>query len=271
MEWNDNFNIGVASIDAQHKELVYILKYLQKSIKGNQSQYVFANTIRALVEYTKIHFTDEERFMESIGFPQLGEHKEIHQTLIQEVKHILLRLKRRENIKPIELMRFLNDWVTKHIMNEDQLIGKFVLDETRRAVGNEIIDLTHEEIGNLEYTTKLQALTELYNQQAIPFNEYQKKCCDLILTYCNPKSINNHDDLGRALSSVENLSNNSYIHNDVCEALKRYIITHVSMNEILESFANSKAQLTFLNSMREYNLLSPADHSRYKETITKTV
>lgn len=50
MEWKESFRLGIAEIDAQHKELIKLLSQLQQAIQKGDGQKVYANTIRALVE-----------------------------------------------------------------------------------------------------------------------------------------------------------------------------------------------------------------------------
>ena len=59
----------------------------------------------------------------SIKFEHLEEHKASHKALIQEIVGILTRLKTDENYNALDLIEFLEHWVTDHIIKEDMLIG----------------------------------------------------------------------------------------------------------------------------------------------------
>ncbi len=42
--------------------------------------------LKQLFQYVKIHFKDEEKFIESIDFPLIEEHKKSHQILLKKTK-----------------------------------------------------------------------------------------------------------------------------------------------------------------------------------------
>lgn len=124
MEWHDNYCIGVEEIDHQHKELVEMVSRLQATlVHGNINQEV-ANALRFLVEYTKRHFADEERFMESINYGELAHHKDLHRKLINDVVVVLMDIKKGKSIDPLALVDFLIGWLINHVSYEDKKIGK---------------------------------------------------------------------------------------------------------------------------------------------------
>jgi len=124
MEWQDNYCIGVEEIDQQHKELVKMVSRLQATlVHGNINQEV-ANALRFLVDYTKHHFADEEKFMESINYEELAHHKDLHKKLINDVVLVLTDIKKGKTIDPLALVDFLISWLVNHVSYEDKKIGK---------------------------------------------------------------------------------------------------------------------------------------------------
>lgn len=124
MEWQDNYCIGVEKIDQQHKELVKMVSRLQATlVRGNINQEV-ANALRFLVDYTKHHFADEEKFMESINYEELAHHKDLHKKLINDVVLVLTDIKKGKTVDPLALVDFLISWLVNHVSYEDKKIGK---------------------------------------------------------------------------------------------------------------------------------------------------
>lgn len=124
MEWYDTYSIGVDSIDQQHKELVEMVSLLQSKLSSADVKLELASALRFLVDYTKRHFADEEKFMLLIGHEELPHHKELHKKLINDVVLILMDIKKGKAIDPLAFIDFLTDWLINHIRYEDKKIAK---------------------------------------------------------------------------------------------------------------------------------------------------
>ena len=79
--WDDSWNSYYESIDQQHHVLVDIVNSIDKDNN-------ILTTVESLIDYSALHFTDEESLMVSVGYPELeySEHKTEHNLL----KHALL-------------------------------------------------------------------------------------------------------------------------------------------------------------------------------------
>lgn len=124
MEWYDSYAIGIEAIDKQHQELVLMVSRLQASLTTAKINQETGNAIKFLVDYTKKHFTDEEKLMQKIDFAELENHRKQHRKLIREITDILLGLKKGKSVDVYELIDFLTDWLLNHIKYEDKKIGK---------------------------------------------------------------------------------------------------------------------------------------------------
>ena len=85
------------------------------------------------------HFKDEEEYMSSIKYPQLEEHKKLHQELIDYLASVIKTPAKLEIIKTkmkVVAKRALID----HIMNEDTKIKLFKI--TQGGDSEEIFDIT---------------------------------------------------------------------------------------------------------------------------------
>lgn len=128
MEWNESFNTGIEIIDEQHQSLISHFNKLQSSItKGDASQEI-GNILKFLVDYTKFHFKSEEKLMTIIKYPDLTTQKKDHQEFVNKIVNYLMKLKEGRAINTFNMMHFLINWITKHIMKEDRKIGEFIRD-----------------------------------------------------------------------------------------------------------------------------------------------
>jgi len=132
--WKKEYRIGVDTIDEQHRHLFKMLSDLEFSLPQGVVNPVVGKTLKKIVDYIQNHFRDEEAFMEQIQFPETETHKKAHVKLTNDVKDILLKLKDGGNFTALELMEFLREWVTRHILQEDAQIGKFYSRRIREAM-----------------------------------------------------------------------------------------------------------------------------------------
>ncbi len=126
MQWNEKYCIDIPEVDEQHKELFRKANLFVFSVKHGDGDKQIGHVLKSLVEYTKVHFKDEEEVMQRYNFPELEKHKILHHELIEDIIKVLKRIKSGQKYSSIELIRFLEDWLTHHITEEDMKIGKFL-------------------------------------------------------------------------------------------------------------------------------------------------
>ena len=131
LAWNDSFSVGVKTIDQQHSGLFAIVNDLHTAMMKGQTKSVLGAMLDKLAKYTKEHFAYEERMMDASKYPGLAAHKAHHNDLTKQVGEFLTRYKNGDVTLNIELLRFLSDWLTKHIQHEDKEYGPWL---TRHGV-----------------------------------------------------------------------------------------------------------------------------------------
>ncbi|HKN22682.1 MAG TPA: bacteriohemerythrin [Terracidiphilus sp.] len=130
LAWNDSYSVGVKTIDQQHSVLFGILNELHAAMMNRRAQSVVGPLLDKLVKYTLEHFAFEERLMQAASYPGLVTHRAHHADLARQVGDFMTRYKRGDGTLNIELLRFLRDWLTQHIQQEDKQYGPFL---TRHA------------------------------------------------------------------------------------------------------------------------------------------
>jgi hemerythrin-like metal-binding protein len=120
LTWNDSFSVGVKTIDQQHSGLFAIVNELHAAMMTGKAKNVLGALLDKLVKYTVEHFAYEERMMEAAKYPNLVTHRAHHTDLTKQVGDFMARYKRGDGALNIELLRFLSDWLTKHIQHEDK-------------------------------------------------------------------------------------------------------------------------------------------------------
>lgn len=117
---NDDFEIGIAEIDLQHRQLNQLLQRLRNSA---DKQYGYAaNTILGeLVIQTRIHFAVEESLMRLLSFPDTEAHVAEHRQLMERLDKF--RLRAQDFDVADGLASFIQTWLHEHIDRYDR---KFV-------------------------------------------------------------------------------------------------------------------------------------------------
>ena len=117
--WQANYALGMAEIDEQHKMLFDIMSRLWDGIVRNARASEMTPMLEELERYTVMHFTEEETFMRSIGYPQIDAHVALHRRFVQKITEEKAKTEQGERTS-LELLHFLRDWLVNHILVEDK-------------------------------------------------------------------------------------------------------------------------------------------------------
>ena len=128
IEWQEYLSIGMTEIDNQHKMLFNkfnaLLAAYEKGCSADEVNRLFA----FLGTYVITHFSDEERLMQRLSFPDYPEHLEMHREFIRQVAALKERLgsegPTRELVASIGLT--INGRLIEHISGMDRAIGRFM-------------------------------------------------------------------------------------------------------------------------------------------------
>ena len=125
-EWNNRFNIGIDSIDNAHRKLFSIVRKLIRLSKDeNNRQWACGEGIKYFKNYAIEHFTDEEAYMQSIGYNGYEMHKRLHDDMRYKTLPALEKDLTKSNYSQESIQHFLGiclGWLTAHILIEDRAI-----------------------------------------------------------------------------------------------------------------------------------------------------
>jgi hemerythrin len=129
--WTEEMRVGVELVDNQHKRLIELINSVENSLKLGQGRAIQGNLLRALAEYAKFHFSDEEALMQRIGYPELELQKEQHASFIWKVLEFNDGFLKHDALLGVEMMSYLKDWTVTHILQSDGRIGRFLESQGR--------------------------------------------------------------------------------------------------------------------------------------------
>jgi hemerythrin len=116
--WKSEYRIGHFQTDNEHKELISLAnKVIRFSDTGEDIQKIHG-ALKALLQYTIIHFRNEEQYMERLGYPEIEHHKACHAKLIARLNEVVVE---NSDVNGLVhgLKRLMVVWVIGHIINED--------------------------------------------------------------------------------------------------------------------------------------------------------
>jgi hemerythrin len=119
-KWDEQFSVGIQSIDNQHQEIFKQLHNLLEAMKQGQASSVTRQIILELERYAAIHFQKEEYFFQRFNYPGAAKHIREHQLFIQKLKEIKPEISSGKITLTIELLNFLKNWIEQHILVVDK-------------------------------------------------------------------------------------------------------------------------------------------------------
>lgn len=128
-KWKDEFSVKVAEIDKQHMRLFEIgarineLAYAKDEFDHYDE---IIEVLHELVEYTEYHFKYEEELMERYQYEGFETQKFEHFFVIKKIQKILNEdIDKKQSETIMNLVTFISDWITNHILKEDMKYTDF--------------------------------------------------------------------------------------------------------------------------------------------------
>jgi hemerythrin len=118
--------VNINVIDAQHKKLVDLLNKVFEASRSGRGKDIVGTILDELVTYTKVHFTTEEGFLKKLEYPTFAQHKAEHDKLTKQIISFQEEFQAGRSTLSIELMQFLRDWLTNHILGVDKQYTPFL-------------------------------------------------------------------------------------------------------------------------------------------------
>lgn len=132
LDWNESMSVGFEPIDSQHRELVQILNDLFDADAQGHDKEILSDILTRLINYTREHFSAEERYFDKFGYPWSDAHKDEHRKLLQQVNTFKESFDAGETVLTDEIRSFLTEWVVHHIMGSDKKFGRYLYEQKIR-------------------------------------------------------------------------------------------------------------------------------------------
>lgn len=124
MPWSNMLSVGVRDIDQQHRMLVDILNRLGDVVMGDVVEWDEKAVLADLLQYTAKHFGFEEALMRDNAYPDMDAHVQQHRELIRQLKIMIDRFNNGDQPDAEELLVFVREWLTTHILHTDRALAQ---------------------------------------------------------------------------------------------------------------------------------------------------
>ena len=134
--WKQQYEIGIPSIDEQHKKLLSLINTIgEKRDTAPQQKEIFA-LLNQLVQYAEKHFDTEERFMKAVRYPKFLAHQRLHESFLTNIITFAEQLEKRQPKVFEQILQFLKEWYINHIGGADKEYKEYFLSHKSQLLSN---------------------------------------------------------------------------------------------------------------------------------------
>lgn len=136
IEWSDDYLIGFAIIDDDHRELFRIINTLDEKLRGatNVAERDISAELDYFARYVKEHFDREEVVMRDHDYPETQHHLLQHANIRRAIFALRkIYFEEPDLIDPDRVTNFLAGWLKNHILREDFEYKPFLKSDYRQT------------------------------------------------------------------------------------------------------------------------------------------
>jgi hemerythrin-like metal-binding protein len=113
-------------MDDQHGILMDTMNELRLKVVRGMGREQVSEVLDRLIEFTRMHFSSEEKLMKQYLFPGREEHCAEHQRILAQILQSAHRVQHGEQIQMRPLLCFLRESYTEHIESMDREYGPWL-------------------------------------------------------------------------------------------------------------------------------------------------
>jgi hemerythrin-like metal-binding protein len=121
MQWEDSLALGVAQMDATHREFVE-----QVNALADAPDEALIGLLDAFIAHTEAHFAQESRWMRETGFPALHCHEAEHDGVLRVMRDVRAYVEQGKMNVARVLAAELPAWLRHHLATMDGALACFV-------------------------------------------------------------------------------------------------------------------------------------------------
>lgn len=117
--WRDEFNLGVESVDVEHRELIKLINDLDSAMQRDATQDTIVEALGKIYARIAAHFALEEKIMRDAHYISYRPHKQDHEILLDELLEVIDSVDEEGGYDRDALSRDLDTWFSDHFRTHD--------------------------------------------------------------------------------------------------------------------------------------------------------
>jgi hemerythrin len=123
--WTTAYSVGIKEFDDQHRKLFSLINELFTAMKSGKGKDVIGRTLAGLVDYTRYHFSAEEKYFAQYGYPETAQHLAEHKAFVAQAEELNRKFAAGSMLVSVETLDFVKGWIDKHINKVDKQYTSF--------------------------------------------------------------------------------------------------------------------------------------------------
>ena len=119
INWKADFEIGIAEVDYEHRELIELINGLHDVMQVGADQVQVVDLLGEIYAQIASHFALEEKMMRESRYPYFEPHKDDHETLLDDLRDIMDEIEDDGSFDHARLSNDLNRWFGDHFATHD--------------------------------------------------------------------------------------------------------------------------------------------------------
>jgi hemerythrin len=120
LKWSEKYSVNNEIIDIQHKMLFTIVNELNQQIINGDAFEALEETLEKMSIYATMHFRTEEDLLFKSDYQEYIHHKALHEAFKKKIIEATQDLLQGHEMSTvISIHKFLQSWLTDHILVED--------------------------------------------------------------------------------------------------------------------------------------------------------
>jgi hemerythrin len=119
IEWKDEFSVGVAAVDLEHRELIELINDLHSLMGDGANHEQVMSSLGEIFTQISAHFALEEKFMRDTKYDGFPSHKDDHEKLLDEIRDIMDRVEDDGSYDEARLSSEMDNWFSEHFRTHD--------------------------------------------------------------------------------------------------------------------------------------------------------
>jgi len=122
IKWNEAMSVGNDLLDGEHRTLIALTNKLVAAYYAGVGSKVVVQVFQEILDYTKVHFANEEDYLREIGYPDYEAHCEVHRKFVAGLDGV--------DLSGSSLLTTLSDWLVHHILQDDARYRDYLAQRT---------------------------------------------------------------------------------------------------------------------------------------------